>query len=106
MRNPALKISLSYLGFAAIYFISAGLLLLTKDYNSGSGLERAFNALNEVFYWVDVYMYFIFIMLGTSLVGIIYHWRKQQFQKFKIFLAVFFATIVVVLGLVLLSNFS
>ena len=106
MRNPALKISLSYLGFAAVYFLTAGLLLLTKDYNTGSGLERALNGLKEVFYWVDVYMYFIAIMLATSIIGMIYTKKKQLNDSFKVFLFFFIGTQVVVVALVLLSNIT
>ena len=89
MKLQSLKIPGIYLLGTAVYYVAAVLIFQLQDrsYNNlGEGLARA---ISDIIYWAQIHVFFIFLLMGTSLIGMFITYRKSAIDHCKGFLYVF-----------------
>lgn len=106
MKNQILRVPLTYGVFGLVYYLVA--YLIDNSYGvEGEGTSASFqNGLNSVFFWAQAHIYFLFIVMGTALFGLLFtHYRNWPKSRLG-FLIVFLISICTFLLLLIFSYIS
>lgn len=105
MKNQILRIPFIYVLFTAVYYPSALLADRLNDREGDHFLTRFYNELDGIFFWVNAHIIYLFTLMGSSLIGMIWYYRKQHSQFSSGFAGVFLFSSAAFLVLMIIAAF-
>jgi len=106
MNYQSLKIPGIYTVLSSIYYLIAYFNSLAPQNNSDGLSEQFVHQLEQVFYWANINVIYIFSMIGSSLIGFIWYYKKSMINHYKGFAIVFILSVVSFLILMILTTFQ
>ena len=101
MKTHWFKIPLVYGLLTAVYFPAA---ILIGKFNNREGDGKwvsVYNDLDGIFFWADTILFYVFSLMGTSLIGIIWSYSKSRQKLFIGFGIMFIISVFFFLMLIL-----
>jgi hypothetical protein len=101
MKNQWLKIPLVYFVLSAVYYLLAYYLDLLNNKPGSNFSASLHNSLEGIIYWANTHVIYLFSLIGSSLVGLYWHYRKKQMVYAKGFSVVFITGVMALIVLVI-----
>lgn len=105
MKNQWLKIPLVYSILTAIYYPSA-LIIDKLDDRTDSRFASFHSELSDIFFWANTHLIYVFSLMGSSLIGLLWFYNKAHSPYIKGFGIVFLIGTLLFLIMILVATFS
>ena len=106
MNYRIIRVPIVYIVLSMLYYLIAKINSEVTSEDLSTRAEKIVHSFEQLFYWINVHVIYIFSVMGTSLTGMAWTYYRKKLHLSRGFLIVFGLSLAGFLTIIVLSLFN